>query len=472
METFRQSNRRMNVGIMAILVIAIGQFFASSQQAVLAQGTQDATSDQGRANPAPWRPSFGPVDRQTQASQGQSTTAASTAPSLTDRNNNPGTRNNSGRPNGNLNGQQNPPPTRVASNSSATTPGITKVTSELSTLPNDAGQVWREYDITPYTSRVNGDNPQSAITDWILKETGTQMWFNKPLGILSSDREKIMVYHTPEIHRVVKSMIDRFTRTRGQVQAFDINLVTIGKPNWRTNAYTMLQPIEVRSPGIEAWLVSKENAAILMSQLSNRSDHTRHSGGRVSSPDGQTITIEKTNPVPFVRSIKWTPTEAMGYQPINTTINEGYSLAISCLTSLDNQTMEAMIKCDVDQVEKLTPVKVNVPQPGGRVSQLDLSIPQLVSWRLHERFRWPSDQVLMLSCGIVAPPNPDGSNRSGVGPGGIGSGGGFSRIPFLGSSKPKRADALLFIEYRGPESEPSVSRTAGSSSLAPVQRSR
>ena len=434
-------------------------------------------SDQGRAVPAPWRPSFNPVDRQsleqaqqssTQIPPGQSSNqglgsraAANTNPSL--NSNSSLNRNN----NSSNSVQSQTPVSRVANNLMATTPGMTKVSSTFDTLPNESGQIWREYDITPYTSRVTGDAPQQAITDWILKETGTQMWFSQPFGILNSDRQKIIVYHTPEIHRVVKTIIDRFTRTRAQVQAFEINLVSIGNPNWRTNAYTMLQPIEVRSPGIEAWLISKENAAILMGQLANRSDHIRHSGGRVTSPDGQTISIEKTNPVPFVRSIKWTPQDALGYQPINTTINEGYALSISSLTSLDNRSIEAMIKCDVDQVEKLTPVKVNVPQPGGRVSQLDLNIPQLVSWRLHERFRWPSDQVLLLSCGIVASPQPETSNTSG----GIGGIGAFSRIPILGSNnKPKRADALMFVDYRGPESEPTVAQTAGSSALVPVKR--
>ncbi len=41
--------------------------------------------------------------------------------------------------------------------------------------PNEAGQVWREYDITPYTARVTSTNrPEQAIIDWVLRETGTR----------------------------------------------------------------------------------------------------------------------------------------------------------------------------------------------------------------------------------------------------------------------------------------------------------
>ncbi|MBA3484516.1 MAG: hypothetical protein H0T51_22155, partial [Pirellulales bacterium] len=48
-----------------------------------------------------------------------------------------------------------------------------QVTKGAGTLPNDHGQVWREYDITPYTIRVEStEHPEQAIVDWILRETG------------------------------------------------------------------------------------------------------------------------------------------------------------------------------------------------------------------------------------------------------------------------------------------------------------
>ena len=88
-------------------------------------------------------------------------------------------------------------------------------------------------------------------------------------------------------------------------------------------------------------------------------------------------------------------------------------------------------------MEKLNTVKVNVPGAvAGQSDQMDLQIPQLVSWRLHERFRWPNDQVLLLSSGVVAKPEPQ-APRSGP-------------IPNVFANKRNRADALLFIEYRGP----------------------
>ena len=91
-------------------------------------------------------------------------------------------------------------PARTASAASAgrdLTPAITadargglRVTKGSGTLPNEHGQVWREYDISPYTARVkDSDRPQQAIVDWILRETGTDVWFAEPLGILSANRD-------------------------------------------------------------------------------------------------------------------------------------------------------------------------------------------------------------------------------------------------------------------------------------------
>ena len=64
-----------------------------------------------------------------------------------------------------------------------------------------------------------------------------------------------------------------------------------------------------------------------------------------------------------------------------------------------------------------------------------VQVPQTSSWRLHERFRWPADQVLLISCGVVAAPGPEP-----VGPLGM--------RPIVRNGLP-RADALVFVESKG-----------------------
>lgn len=434
---------------------------------------QSSVSDNGRTNPAPWRPSFGPVqqdafpnppasqpprsDQSPRSDRWEPSGSTAVPPAARPAGNPQGVGNQNGNVRDDRSDRFGDARFGAAPDNR---PGITRVSRTFERLPNDAGQVWREYDITPYTSQIKDTHqPQAAVMDWILKETGTQLWFSQPMGILSSDSKKVIVYHTPEIQREVRSIIDRFNRTRAQVQLFDVNLVTVQKPNWRSRAYPVLQPIEVVSPGIEAWMVSKENAAVLQAELSRRGDYRLHSGGRAASPDGQTFELQKASPVSFVQSIEWLPDQFPNYRPKTKSINEGFRLAISCLTSLDNRTIEAIIDCDVDQVEKLTPVKVDLPAPGGVLNQIELKVPQLVSWRLNERIRWPSDQVLLLSCGIVA--NPEAQREAPNAGAGI-----LSRL-----RPSKRSDALLFVEYRGPQNGATIPRAADAGSrLVPIGR--
>ena len=63
-----------------------------------------------------------------------------------------------------------------------------RVTNGNGTLPSDQGQVWREYDITPYTARVTSTNrPERAIVDWILRETGYEAWHGEAAAVLTAD---------------------------------------------------------------------------------------------------------------------------------------------------------------------------------------------------------------------------------------------------------------------------------------------
>src|SRR5215471_12106785 len=106
---------------------------------------------------------------------------------------------------------------------------IAKVTSGTGTLPNDGGQVWREYDITPYTLRVTSTNrPEQAIVDWILRETGYDAWHSDPVGLLSANGRTLRVYHTPQMQEQVSEIVDRFVNSQAETQAFGIRLITIG----------------------------------------------------------------------------------------------------------------------------------------------------------------------------------------------------------------------------------------------------
>ena len=181
-------------------------------------------------------------------------------------------------------------------------------------LPNDHGQVWREYDIRPYTSRVATERPEQAIVDWILRETGTEIWFSEPLGILSAGRETLRVYHIPQIHDTVASVLSRFLSAQTASHAFGMRLVTVGSPNWRAQALRMMTPVAVQTPGTEAWLLSKEEAAVLLNKLRQRKDYREHGTQDLLIHNGQQETIEHYSPRRYVRSVFYRQNTWPGYE--------------------------------------------------------------------------------------------------------------------------------------------------------------
>jgi hypothetical protein len=334
--------------------------------------------------------------------------------------------------------------------------GIThaNVTKGSGALPQDQGQVWREYDIRPYTLRVTTTaRPEQAIVDWILRETGYEAWHSDPVGLLSANRETLKVYHTPEMQAIVADIVDRFVSSSASGYAFTLRVATVGNPNWRAKALGMMTPIPVQSPGVQGWLMAKENARLLVSELSRRTDYREYNSAQQLVNNGQSIVISTMRPRSYIRSATVTQAAWPGYQPDMGTIEEGFSMEFSPLLALDLSSADAVVKLKLNQVEKMVPVKLEPPTTVAPNQRVQVDVPQMTSSNLHERFRWPTDKVLLLSMGVVATPGPTKDNpvTDAV----------KEAVPIL--KTPPRADALLFVESAGvtaPSPAPAATRSA------------
>jgi len=216
----------------------------------------------------------------------------------------------------------------------------------------------------------------------------------------------------------------------------------------------MLRPVPVQTPGIQAWLLTKEDAAVLLSELRKRTDFREHNSSNLMINNGQTGNLAVWRPQSYLQGVTFTPGTWPGYQTVMGKVEEGYGLELSPLLSLDGKTIDAVIKCQVDQVEKMVKVPLSLPAGPGPRQKLEIQVPQLASWRLHERFRWPRNHVLLVSCGVVA--RPDGGKSAAIG---------FSN-PF--KTGPPRADGLMFLESKGNQESNSV---AAGSQQKPAARS-
>ena len=59
-------------------------------------------------------------------------------------------------------------------------------------------------------------------------------------------------------------------------------VVTIGSPNWRAKSHSMLKPVAVQSQGMQAWLMQKEDAALMLAEMRKRTDYREHSRAAIN----------------------------------------------------------------------------------------------------------------------------------------------------------------------------------------------
>ncbi|MDC0936577.1 hypothetical protein OAS39_09830 [Pirellulales bacterium] len=311
-----------------------------------------------------------------------------------------------------------------------------QVSKGSGTLPNEHGQVWREYDISPYTLRVeSAQYPEQALVDWILRETGYEAWHTTPVGLLSADRSTLKVYHTPQMQATVADIVDRFVNRNAERHGFGLRIITMKNPNWRARALPLMTPIPVQSSGVQGWIMAREDAALLLSEIRRRTDYREHNPPHQMVLNGQSAVISSMQPRSYTKGVIQTQAVWPGYQPELGTIEEGFSLEFSPLLSLDTMTTDAVVKLRLAQIEKMLPVTLEVPSTIAPNQRTQVQVPQMTQIQLHERFRWPTDQVLLLSMGVVATPGAERPNPL---------------VDALNLPKsPPRADALLLIESRG-----------------------
>ncbi len=176
--------------------------------------------------------------------------------------------------------------------------------------------------------------------------------------------------------------------------------------------------------------MAKEDSSLLVADMRHRSDFREYNSSQLIVTNGQSAAVSTMRPRGYTGGIVLHPEQAHpGFAPTMAQFEEGMSLSICPLLSLDGRSIDAMIKCNVDQLEKLVPVTIDVPTVIAPRQHTEIDVPQWNSYRLHERFHWPVDQVLLISFGVVASPVSTEPTIN---------------IPLM--SSPSRSELLVFID--------------------------
>ena len=147
----------------------------------------------------------------------------------------------------------------IASRDSVLGDRIARISATLDKVPQEHGQIWREYDITPLTQErrlpTSTVPPEQALVDWILRKTGANVWHAAPFGILTADSEKLCVYHTREMQLLIADVVDRFVCPQLWNEACTLRIVSTSRPDWLSRVHSQLRPIKIATPGVQGWIL-------------------------------------------------------------------------------------------------------------------------------------------------------------------------------------------------------------------------
>lgn len=273
-----------------------------------------------------------------------------------------------------------------------------------SDLQADGGQVMQSYDISPFVEQA-GPGSQKLVVDWVLQETGYSAWHGTQLAAIAADEKSLRCFHVPSIQGRVAEVVARFTTDAASPHRFSVRVIGMAGPAWRGAAVPKLEPIPTATPGVQAWMLPREELAMLLARVGGRSDFRELPTGAVLAANGQPAVISGGRRRPYIQDVSIRPDVWPGWQAVQAEADEGLSLDVHPLLSKDGDSIEAVVRCRIDQIERMAPVVIGSPTPDR--SRVQIEVPQLSSIRVGERFRWPSTHALVVGLGIVPWPVPD-----------------------------------------------------------------
>lgn len=294
-------------------------------------------------------------------------------------------------------------------------------------VPADAGQVWKTYDIAAFVKQA-GAGGERHVVDWVLQETGYPAWHGASPASLSADAERLSCFHVPEMQARVADIVARFVAEADTPHRFSVRVLGLSSPAWRADARPMLTAIPAATPGVQAWCTSRENAAVVLGRLRARSDCQELPTGPVLAANGLPAALAGGRKQPYVKDVAPRPEAWPGWQTLGDTCDEGLAIDVQPLITRDGTAVEAVVRCRIDQIERMA--AVSLAAPAGR-ERVQIEVPQVAAVRIGERFRWPATQTLFIGLGLVPWPVPAQNG----GPTGL--------VPGV-----KRCDMVLVVEPR------------------------
>ena len=350
----------------------------------------------------------------------------------------------------------------IASKDSVLGDRIAKISATMEKIPQEQGQIWREYDITPFTQGrklpTSATPPEQMLIDWIVRKTGTNVWHTAPFGILTADSEKLYVYHTREVQLIVADVVDRFVCPQLWSDACTLRIVSTARPDWLSKGHIHLRPIKIATPGVQGWIVDKSIAQSLLAELNRRGDFKELIPPQPLIAHGIQHNVVVKKERQYLRDVQSNPAALNGFAEDRVTMDEGIGLTLTSLAVLDGHNMDVNIKLDIVQIERMLTTPVDIATTTNARQRFQLESPQMAYYNLDEIVRFPKNMVLLLDLGTVPIPNTADDNSRNV----------IAEIA-RGVNPARRGNVLVFIESASGGLAPAVSALPN---VVPVRTAR
>lgn len=282
-------------------------------------------------------------------------------------------------------------------------PKIASAKRGLGSLPSEAGQFWMVYDITPYTKLYPAlPSPEQAIVNWILYDTGEAFWHKTPFGVFSADSEQLYVYHNEKVQQYVSNILDRFMNSERKNNLFQVQIILLDSPDWRSKAAPLIHPYPVNKKEISGWVIGKTEIQSFLQTLTKRPDYLELNASRNVVPNTETFGWVLPAPTrDYIRDIQIAPSAPQGYVTDSHSIDEGYRIEITPLVSTNGEQVEILLTCHSTAVEKMLDVSLKIPTANAPRQQLTAEVPQIARAEISDKISFPIDQVFLLDLGMI-----------------------------------------------------------------------
>lgn len=280
--------------------------------------------------------------------------------------------------------------------------------SDESVLPPDtrpeAGQTSQNWNIARYTAIAyspENPHPEARIVDWVFRTTGSSDWHGEKVAILSASRGQIRAYHNPKMLKKVDTVVRRFTQAVADRLAIRVRFVRAADTRWRYLVHSRMTSLATGPQGQQIWTLSSADAAQVQQQMQVYRGFEVLLDKKLKLVNGQTLTVEKYEPVDFIAGAQRDGAAGLGYQPAVQQLKEGVTLRMSPLLTRDGDAVTLAIDLKTNIVRRLVKTSILTRREVGP-NDMQINVPEVSETRLDQSITdWPLDQTLVISAGIT-----------------------------------------------------------------------